>query len=401
MGNGIRLVHTSDFHLGVSFVGIRGFRIQERRLEDFKRNIISIVDEAIRWGADIFIVAGDIFHRVNPSPRELVFIAEQFGRLIERRIHIIAIAGNHDKPKIPNTHNPLVALDKAKAPFFKFVESLPDKPIVLEASSKRIGIVALPYINPYIVVRELERSYTGYIKEKVKLLVEKLDSYDVDYKILVAHTYIAGSRVGGYYIKPSIDEKIGIDALCPLEFDYIALGHIHTLQKVRDNTYYSGSIERIDFSEEGEDKGFLTVKLIDGHVEVMEHRLQCRRMVTKRISMHSLVSLSQLREILKNEVRGALLRLIIDAPPEVLEALTRRYRELENILLNKLGVFGYTIKRLGMDMVYSEESKQIAELRMSLDKLLREYIRKKIRDEALADKLYNLAVDVFRKVLGE
>jgi exonuclease SbcD len=150
------------------------------------------------------------------------------------------------------------------------------------------------------------------------VLDEQVKGLEADVpSILAAHIYVFGARVGSekgmtlgweHFLLPG--------NLANLGFDYIALGHIHKHQVLNDYPpiVYSGSLERIDFSEETEDKGFCVIQIeAKGKVSWEFHKLPARPFCTIKVSIND-------RE---TDPTGAVLRAIARAGQRTNQAVVR------------------------------------------------------------------------------
>jgi len=394
----LKIIHTSDFHLGVSFRNFIGYEVEETRRQDFYENVKKIFDEAIKWNADLLIISGDVFHRSDPANRDLVFISGQIGRAVNKGINVVIIAGNHDKPKVSGAINPLLALVKAKLRNFYFIQNVPDEPLIIDISEKKVAIVPIPYIDPR-VIRGLNISYSKFYRRMLDKLNDSIPD-DVDFKILIGHLTLSGAvikDIRGVYLN---EPTLSLDDIRYREFDYVALGHVHTPQKIKKNVYYAGSIERIDFSERDENKGFLLVEL-SNNINVKEIRLHCRDMIVpKRIN---LVNNTKPKDFLiglldsMNIAPGSLLKLILELDESSWKVLEKNMEEIRDYLLGIKKVLGFVIHKSyqGATNVDSLESLNVKPLR----KIILEYIDSiNIREPALRKRVKELAIELIDEV---
>ena len=400
----LKIIHTADFHIGIPFKGIIGQRIDEVRREDFRANVHTIFDEAIRRQADLLLISGDVFHRSDPSNKDFVFFAKEVGRVTNYGIHIIVIAGNHDKPKTTGAKNPLEALVRARAPYFHYIQSLPKEPLLIATKSgKKVAVVPIPYIDPRLVqeLTDCEISYDRYISHKISQLLSDEKIEHADYSILMAHLTIAGAQVKNIWTTYISEPKVGRQALYEPSFDYIALGHVHTPQKISEKAYYPGSIERVDFSEVDEEKSFLYVTLDDSGLHIEKIKLSCRPM----ISTHKIVIKNVIDPL--EIIIGTLQKMNI--PPESIIKLSletddlswRKFemqrRRIEQYLFEHCKILGYVLHREKIKEGYpSIELKPIASL--SLRKSILEYIKKLRIDEETKKRALKLAEKLMNEV---
>ena len=396
----IKIIHTADFHLGATFKQIIGPKTEEKRREDFKKNLKYIIDTAIKRNVDLFLISGDIFQRSDPSPKDFVDFARQVGRLAEAGIHTVIIAGNHDKPKIAGAQNPLQGLVEAKAPFFHYVQSLPETPLILDVKDSKIGIVPIPYIDPRIVQMLSGISYEGFIKEKIGTLKDHPEIKDADYTILMAHLILSGAKVSDDFLRYGEEPRVGRGSLYEDHFDYIALGHVHKPQKIGNKICYPGSIERLNFAEEKENKSFLYIEIKPDNISIEEIPLHCRPMITKSVSIAEEVNPIQvILSVIKslNIEPGTILRLVLEANINTWRKIEKEWNIVEDELLNNLNLFGYSLvrKKYGIP---ERSLKPIEPRKIPLRTRILEYIDSLVIDERIKKRAKELAEEFMNEV---
>jgi len=400
----IKIIHTGDFHIGATYGRLRGRKIEEIRREDIKKNVSKIVDDAIREKVDIFLISGDIFHFSTPKGLDFVFFSEQVGRLARNGIITIAIAGNHDKPKVRTVENHLKGLVRANAPNFYYVQEIPRGPIIIELKDKdmKVGIVPIPYIDPRIV-REVGDKYFNFIRRNIGDLLDKKNFVNMDFKVLMAHVIMSGARVKdipGLYLN---DPKVGREDLCAREFDYVALGHIHQAQKVDRNIYYSGSVERLSFAEVDEDKYYVMVEYDgkSGAIDISLRELETRPMRILEVKEIKTVidPLSDIKEVLRNKgiEDGSVIRLKISGESAAISTLKKRLHLLERYLIDELGVAGYDVQ-FSTKAIISDIKKKHRDLRQGFSAIIQEYIKNLNIDEEIKSRAIKHAIEILKEV---
>ena len=269
----IRFFHTADIHFGVENYG----RIDPKtgihsRLWDFKQSFDTCVDAAITEQADFFLLCGDAYKTAYPTPTQQKLLIESLLKLHNANIPVVIVVGNHDHPlSFGKAH----ALDVfSSVPLNTFhVFSKPDV-LLLQTKSGPIQIVGIPWpTRNNLVASETHRfkdqhEITGYISEKIGELIvafaQKLDPTIPS--ILCGHLTVTSGIFSG-------SEKCAIYGSDPMflpsqlaiqPFDYVALGHLHRHQNLNPGgipIVYAGSIERVDFGERKEEKGYCTVTI--------------------------------------------------------------------------------------------------------------------------------------------
>ena len=293
-----KILFVSDIHIGIRY----SFRVDLRtgisdRTLDFINALTRVVDYAIKKEIDVFVISGDLFDRVTIGPTLLRLVREKIWiKLIERQIPVILVGGNHDSPQMIEKGSP-----------FGEITLMPNsiavrKPQIFKVnaqhSKEEIGFVLLPYMTATQAVAYVEKVMEEEIereshmvrsqelyREIVKRYVKRLDT---DIKIIIGHFFVESSKIG---IIPYPDqlphEFIFKKDMLPLDkVDLAVFGHIHTPQTLCDDKILiPGSLERVDFGETDEDKGFHIFdtkdkslvfisnnprKLIKNYIEVLE-----------------------------------------------------------------------------------------------------------------------------------
>ncbi|MCR8487185.1 MAG: exonuclease SbcCD subunit D [Crenarchaeota archaeon] len=351
----MKILHTADFHLGARIINFLPPSANEKRREDFYKNMFSIAEYAIKNKIDIVLISGDIFNRPDPASRDFVEFSKFVGELTGAGIKVVVIAGNHDVPKTSGARSTIESLTEAKLPNFYYFKLIPKEPLVIDANGReKVGIVPIPYINPRYA-QEVGEEYSSLIGHYIRDLVERPIMKNVDYKILMAHLTISEAKftkIPIVYSDPN-EPKVKREDLHEKHFDYIALGHVHQPQEIGEKIYYAGSIERIDFSEEGEQKSFYVINLEKGNFSVEKVDLYCRPMKKERLEYDG-SSKDEFLRILRglSLTQGALVKLIVSASETTFRnVISRSLSDVQRILLNEKKILGYIIK---------EEKKQAA-----------------------------------------
>lgn len=268
----MKILHTSDWHLGRLLYGRRRYK----EFEEFLDWISSTID---RLEIDCLLVAGDIFDTTTPSHRSQELYFRFLTRVSRSRCrHVVIIAGNHDSPSLINApRNLLEALDIHVVG--QVTDTVKDEVILLRDAhgTPEAIICAVPYLHDRFV-RSVDVGESPETKEE-KLLAGILDHYmrvatvakgirdEIDPNIpLIAmgHLFTAGGLtldgdgVRGLYVGTvtHINPSILAD-----NFDYVALGHLHIPQRVggSDAIRYSGSPIPMGFGEAKQQKSVVVV----------------------------------------------------------------------------------------------------------------------------------------------
>ncbi|KPU27899.1 exonuclease [Caloranaerobacter sp. TR13] len=267
----MRILHTSDWHLGKYLENYSRLDEQEKFIDD----LVGIVNEK---EVDLIIIAGDIYDNSNPPARAEKLFYDALKRLSRggERI-VLVIAGNHDSPERLIAANSLateqgiILLGKPNSTVetgivgkHKVVNSC-EGCLELEIKGEKIVIITLPYpseqrlnevLGDMLDENEIQKSYSNKVGE----IFENLSKYfrDDTINIAASHIFVAGGDTSDSErpIQLGGGLTVDIDKL-PFKAQYIALGHLHKPQKVKSKkikAYYSGSPIQYSRSEIGYSK---------------------------------------------------------------------------------------------------------------------------------------------------
>ncbi len=324
----LKIIHTADMHLGLTFIdAVMGHRASEERRLDLLSNFDAMVDRAIREKYDFFLMCGDIFHSTNPAGRTFVDFSTRIGRLSDAGVQVIAVPGNHDAPKAAPSLSITRGLAEARAPRFYLQSEIPEKPLILQArDGMKIGFIPIPYLAPQSAVRleeidsnqELKDRYNLFLKELISRLLEDQRLKEADHLIVMAHGTVSGASYGSERSFVSFEIPMWAETLLQGKVEYVAMGHIHMPQTILGGPiYYPGSIERMSFGEEGQEKAYIVVEEEKGELKPKYVPLPCRPMMTiKASSLPPSDPTAGLKEVIvaTNIPRGALLRMLVKIP---------------------------------------------------------------------------------------
>lgn len=269
----IRFIHTADIHFGMENYG----KIDPKtgihsRLLDFEKSLNSCIDHAINEQVDFFMFSGDAYKTATPSPTQQKLLIRCFMRLYAAKIPVVIVVGNHDNPLTFGKANSLDIF--ASLPIDGFhLFAKPDS-LLLQTKSGPIQIVGIPWPNRHNIA--LHENYyaqsaldiTDQISTTLSTIIAKL-AQKLDPTIpaiLAGHLTVSNGLFSGSERKAIYgnDPVLMPSQLAISPFDYVALGHLHRFQNVNPGgipIVYSGSIDRIDFGERKEEKGFCVVTI--------------------------------------------------------------------------------------------------------------------------------------------
>ena len=331
----MRILHFSDVHIGVESYGSTDPDTGlSTRLLDFLATFDEVVDFALDNSVDLVLFAGDAYKSRDPSQTHQREFARRIARLSREGVPVFLLVGNHDLPHIASRATALDIFPTLSVPNVTIGDRL-DTYIVHTATGP-LQVVALPWIRrSAFLAREETRSLTideinRQLQERVtNLLAWQIQSLDPSLPaILTAHVSLNTARTSSEQsMLLGRDPVLMQSALARPELDYVALGHIHKRQTLSQNPYvvYSGSLERIDFGEENDDKGFCVIDLdttAPRGQRLVDFRFQpvnARRFLTIEVAVDADEDPTQeaLKAIARRHVADAIVRVRITMPQEV------------------------------------------------------------------------------------
>jgi DNA repair protein SbcD/Mre11 len=271
--NKLRLLHTSDWHLGRALYG-------QSLLDDqafVLNSLLKLIDERRPHG---LLIAGDLFDRALP-PEGAITLFDWFLRETaqKRNTPIFLIPGNHDSRERVGFAASLLRGQNVTI-FSRIEDAL--APVALEAEGVTAWIYGIPFVEPMEIGQVLGRDDLRTPDEATRLLCAaalEASKHKQGPKVLLCHAFVAGGEVSESEKEIYIGGSSQVDASAFEGFSYTALGHLHKPQKAgRENVRYSGSLLPYSKSEIGTGKTVTEVILdASGNAELVTHILETRR----------------------------------------------------------------------------------------------------------------------------
>jgi exonuclease SbcD len=268
----MRILHFSDLHIGVENYGrIDPATGLSTRLGDFLSSLDEVVEFALNEQVDLVLLAGDAYKGRDPSQTHQREFARRLHTLSSAGVPVFLLVGNHDLPNASSRANAVEIFPTLQVPNVHIGDNLQTYNISTPAGP--LQVVAVPWPRRGgILTREESRGLTiEEVRQRIEEVMTtgiqaRVDALDPDIPaILSGHVTINGSTVGTERsMMLGNDHVLLVSAVHRPELEYVALGHIHKHQVLRREppmVVYSGSLQRVDFSEEGDDKGFCVIDL--------------------------------------------------------------------------------------------------------------------------------------------
>lgn len=333
----MRILHFSDLHIGVENYGrIDPATGLSTRLGDFLASLDEVVEFSLTENVDLVLLAGDAYKGRDPSQTHQREFAKRLLTLTEAGIQVFLLVGNHDLPNATSRATAVDIFPTLQVPNVLIGDGL--QTYTITTRSGPLQIVAVPWprrggilsredsrgLSIDEVREEIEGRMTAAIEDRVKNLDPNIPA------ILTAHATISGATVGTERsMMLGQDHVLLVSAVHKPQLEYVALGHIHKHQVLRQDppmVVYSGSLQRVDFSEEADLKGFCVVDIDPAApqgqrmVDFQFHRVNARPFVTvdARIDAGELDPTDAvIRAIARNDITDAVVRVRITLPSEL------------------------------------------------------------------------------------
>ncbi len=400
----MKILHTSDWHLGQSFMG-------KNREEEHKAFLAWLLKTIESQKITLLIVAGDIFDTATPPNyalelyynflTKLSTCAVRHGEVLLGCRDIIITAGNHDS--IATLKAPKQLLKSLNVHVVTSGDEDENEVVEIYDGDKLEGVVcAVPFLRDYVVRQSLsgetmndkEHQLTLGIKEHYKSVYEEALAITKEKRVPIiatGHLTTVGSKTSESEREIYIGGTLDIDSgFLSEDFDYVALGHLHINQKVGcENVRYSGSPIPLSFSESTSQKKVNIVEFKDGvlHVEELAVPLY-RKLIVIRGDVDSVV---KELESVEDKESWIEVHLNDENPFHANQVVREKANELELILL--------AVKIDRVEKALHVEDFDV----ISLDELNPlEVFEKRLYQEGLEDEEFTKElVSSFKKVLSE
>lgn len=250
----MRLIHTSDWHLGRSFHGVGLLGAQA----DYVDHLVEVVRAE---QVDAVVVAGDVYDRALPAPDTVTLLSEALVRLVDAGAQVVVSSGNHDSAIRLGFASAL--LERSGLHLRTRVADI-GRPVIIGDCA----VHALPYLEPVLTAETLgtdERTHAGVLRAAMARIRPTFGRATHD--VVMAHAFVSG----GVGSESERDIAVGgVSAVSPEVFagaSYVALGHLHGQQQVSDGVRYSGSPVAMSFGEAAHRKGSLLLELTTDGIE--------------------------------------------------------------------------------------------------------------------------------------
>ncbi|MGD8603826.1 MAG: exonuclease SbcCD subunit D [Anaerolineales bacterium] len=344
MSDPIRVLHFADVHIGMENYGrIDPETGTSSRVRDFLDRMDEMIEYVLARDVDLVVFAGDAFKHRDPEPTQQREFAQRIKRLADAAPTLLVV-GNHDMPGMAVKANSLDIFRALDVP--GVIVGWKDDGRVVQTKRGPVYLAWMPYPMRQRLMswkrfegsslQELNLGLREAVGERLRDLASEAAEHDMP-RLLAGHLTVDTAQYGSERsVMLGRDMQVLLSTLADDAWDYVALGHIHKHQSLNGDhdppVVYSGSLERIDFGEEGQTKGFCWVELERGKTRWEFVPVQARPFITIAIDVRQRDDPTQavLEAVEGVDIEGAVLRLQVRMNLEQSAAL--RERDLDKTL---------------------------------------------------------------------
>jgi DNA repair protein SbcD/Mre11 len=328
----IRLLHFADIHIGMENYGKTDPQTGlSSRVVDFLRRMDEMIEYAREHDVDLVIFAGDAFKTRSPNPTYQREFAHRIRDLSELAPTVMLV-GNHDLPPTMLKASSIEIYETLRVPNVLVAADYAVQEVLTRRGQVAVGTAPYPIRSRILedehaaglTISETDALLQTVLTRILDDMAQQADTLDMP-RVLTGHFTVSGAVVGSERsIMLGRDVAVLPSSLADPRWDYVALGHVHKHQNMTHGqagvppVVYSGSMERIDFGEEGDPKGFCWVEL-ERHAARWEFvRLNARPFVTLAADLRTAANPTEqvLKLIKRHDLTDAVVRINVQLSPE-------------------------------------------------------------------------------------
>jgi DNA repair protein SbcD/Mre11 len=296
MADPLRVLHFADVHIGMENFGrIDSDSGLSSRVVDFLRRMDEMVQYAADHEVDLVVFAGDAFKTRSPNPtlqREFAWRVQDLRNLAP----VVLLVGNHDLPMNASRASSIEIFDTLAVDGVWVAQDYELRRVETRRGPVLVGAAPYPIRSRLLAEQgglslpEADRAMQAFLAQALEDMAAQADALDpagAIPRLLTGHFTVSGAVTGSERgIMLGRDVEVLLSNIADPRWDYVAMGHIHKHQNLTAGragvppVVYSGSLERIDFGEELDAKGFCWVNLARGTADWSFVPLTTRPMVT-------------------------------------------------------------------------------------------------------------------------
>ncbi|MGN6299929.1 MAG: exonuclease SbcCD subunit D [Angustibacter sp.] len=249
----MRILHTSDWHLGRSFHRVGMLEHQAVFLD----HLVEVVRSE---RVDVVVVAGDVYDRALPSVDTVAVLDDALARITGAGAQLVLSSGNHDSAQRLGFGG--AVLERGGVHLRTRLADL-DRPVLLDDDHGPVAVYALPYLEPALAAEHLgcDRRHEAVLSAAMHRVRADLSGRGRVRSVLAAHAFVVGGQASDSERDISVGGVGSVPSAVFDGVDYVALGHLHGRQQISETVRYSGSPLAYSFGEAQHRKGSWLVEL--------------------------------------------------------------------------------------------------------------------------------------------
>ncbi|QBS41201.1 exonuclease SbcCD subunit D [Nocardia sp. CS682] len=262
----MRMLHTSDWHIGRTFHGVD-------LLADQARSLAAIAELVAEESVEVVVLPGDVYDRSIPSADAIAVCNRGFEAIRAAGARIVATSGNHDSPARLGAGASFAA---AGGLYLRTTVADADRPVLLDDEHGPVAFYGIPYLEPDITRAELDvpqaRSHAEILDAAMRRIRADIAQRDGTRTVVLAHAFVVGGEATGSERSISVG---GVETVPMSAFDgidYVALGHLHSPQTLSESVRYCGSPLPYSFAESSHRKAVWIIELDAAGLHAVERR---------------------------------------------------------------------------------------------------------------------------------
>lgn len=273
----MRVLHTSDWHVGRTFHG-------RDLLSDQESVLSALVDLVVDERVDVVVLSGDLYDRAVPSGEAVETCVRALSRIREAGAQLVVTPGNHDSASRVGAFGDFAA---AGGLHLRTKISGLHRPVVLDDEHGPVAFYGIPYLEPDPAKQALERSadvsgasakletrgHATVLREAMNRVRAELAGRDRRTRsVVLAHGFVTEGEASESERTIAVG---GVEQVPGSTFDgvdYVALGHLHGPQRLDEHLRYSGSPLAYSFSEAAHRKSVWLVDIGPDGLDGVERR---------------------------------------------------------------------------------------------------------------------------------
>lgn len=375
----MKVVHFADVHLGMTNFGWLDTETGlQTRVLDFLDSLDALVAHIERIKPDLALFAGDAFKTRTPSPTLSKHFADRMQRIADV-CPLVMLVGNHDRQRGGDGKRHSIDIMEqliSKCPIH-IIRDVQYDCFCVGSKHEFVHIISIPWLYDMEIIDIVKQVYGIYDESLMHTINEPI--------ILLAHASVEGAQLNDSYTT-SLDDEYTLPTDMFEDFTYSALGHVHKHQSVAKNAVYCGSLERVDWGERNDDKGFVVITIEDGKTSWEFVSLNPRPMIDIRVGHKDIRNIAVIND-------DAIVRVTVDATSGASEpAINRAVRhQIDD---------AYLLDAISVVKPKTTRFRNVIEDRSSITpaELLDTWIDENIEGEEFGDKMWEAGLLLMQDV---